>query len=112
MTERLNNDFQFIEVGRKDPKKKLLRQRKKEFVEIYEPFKPQQACEQPIAAWAAATLIASGNARSTTTSPTGSSWFPRATSSPLPSWLIRPTPCRKSVAAYAHRIASAKVPAR
>ena len=46
MTERLNNDFQFIEVGRKDPKKKLLRQRKKEFVEIYEPFKPQQACEQ------------------------------------------------------------------
>lgn len=46
MTERLNNDFQFIEVGRKDPKKKLLRQRKKEFVEIYEPFKPQQASEQ------------------------------------------------------------------
>ena len=46
MTERLNNDFQFIEVGRTDPKKKLLRQRKKEFVEIYEPFKPQQACEQ------------------------------------------------------------------
>jgi glutamate synthase (NADPH/NADH) small chain len=40
MAERLNNDFQFIEVGRKDPKKKLLRQRKKEFVEIYEPFKP------------------------------------------------------------------------
>ena len=23
MTERLNNDFQFIEVGRKDPKKNL-----------------------------------------------------------------------------------------
>ena len=33
MAERLNNDFQFIDVGRKDPKKKLLRQRKKEFVE-------------------------------------------------------------------------------
>lgn len=46
MTERLNNDFQFIEVGRKDPKKKLLRQRKKEFVEIYDLFKPQQATEQ------------------------------------------------------------------
>ncbi|ACO80635.1 glutamate synthase subunit beta [Azotobacter vinelandii CA] len=46
MTERLNNDFQFIEVGRKDPKKKLLRQRKKEFVEIYDLFKPQQAQEQ------------------------------------------------------------------
>jgi len=46
MTDRLNNDFQFIEVGRKDPKKKLLRHRKKEFVEIYEPFNPQQAAEQ------------------------------------------------------------------
>ena len=46
MTERLNNDFQFIEVGRKDPKKKLLRQRKKEFVEIYEAFKPAQAADQ------------------------------------------------------------------
>ena len=46
MTERLDNDFQFIEVGRKDPKKKLLRQRKKEFVEIYETFKPVQAAEQ------------------------------------------------------------------
>ncbi|RVU10669.1 glutamate synthase small subunit, partial [Methylobacterium oryzihabitans] len=46
MAERLNNDFQFIEVGRKDPKKKLLRQRKKEFVEIYEPFKPQQSVDQ------------------------------------------------------------------
>jgi hypothetical protein len=38
MAERLSNDFQFIDVGRKDPKKKLLRQRKKEFVEIYEPL--------------------------------------------------------------------------
>ena len=46
MAERLNNDFQFIEVGRKDPKKKLLRQRKKEFVEIYENFKPLVAADQ------------------------------------------------------------------
>lgn len=46
MTERLKNDFQFIEVARKDPKKKLLRQRKKEFVEIYDPFKAPQAAEQ------------------------------------------------------------------
>ncbi|MFJ2366308.1 glutamate synthase small subunit, partial [Pseudomonas sp. NPDC087697] len=46
MAERLNNDFQFIEVGRKDPQKKLWRQRKKEFVEIYEPFKPQQSADQ------------------------------------------------------------------
>ncbi len=34
-SDRLNNDFQFIEVGRKDPKKKLLRQRTREFVEIH-----------------------------------------------------------------------------
>ena len=46
MAERLSNDFQFIDVGRKDPKKKLLRQRKKEFVEIYEPFKPQHSADQ------------------------------------------------------------------
>ena len=72
MAERLNNDFQFIEVGRKDPKKKLLRQRKKEFVEIYEPFKP--AASQPIrliAAWVVVTRIANGSARCTTTFPTG-----------------------------------------
>ena len=37
-SDRLNNDFQFIEVGRKDPKKKLLRQRKREFVEIHDLF--------------------------------------------------------------------------
>ncbi|MBD7975899.1 FAD-dependent oxidoreductase [Serpens gallinarum] len=46
MSERLHNDFQFIEVGRQDPKKKLLRRRKQEFVEIHEPFKPDQAAEQ------------------------------------------------------------------
>src|SRR5471032_911811 len=46
MAERLSNDFQFLDVGRKDPKKKLLRQRKKEFVEIYEPFKPQHSADQ------------------------------------------------------------------
>nr|WP_132658269.1 FAD-dependent oxidoreductase [Pseudomonas aeruginosa] len=45
-SDRLNNDFQFIEVGRKDPKKKLLRQRKREFVEIHDLFKPQQAADQ------------------------------------------------------------------
>ena len=46
MSERLNNDFQFIEVARKDPKKKPLARRKKDFVEIYEPFKPAEAGEQ------------------------------------------------------------------
>lgn len=46
MAERLHNDFQFLEVDRQDPRKKLLRVRKKNFVEIYEPFKPDEAGEQ------------------------------------------------------------------
>lgn len=46
MADRLNNDFQFIEVGRKDPKKRPLRQRKTRFIEINEPFKPLEAAEQ------------------------------------------------------------------
>ncbi len=46
MAERLNNNFQFIDVGRKDPDKKAIDVRKKEFVEIYEPFDAEQASEQ------------------------------------------------------------------
>ncbi|WGK61292.1 FAD-dependent oxidoreductase [Halopseudomonas sp. SMJS2] len=46
MADRLNNDFQFIEVGRKDPKKRPLRHRKTRFVEINEAYKPQEAAEQ------------------------------------------------------------------
>ena len=112
MTERLNNDFQFIEVGARIRRRSCCASARRSSSKSTNPSSRSRLASRPIAAWAAATLIASGNARSTTTSPTGSSWFPRATSSPLPSWLIRPTPCRKSVAAYAHRIASAKVPAR
>ncbi|MFQ3228678.1 FAD-dependent oxidoreductase [Reinekea sp.] len=46
MTERLNNDFQFIDVGRRDPAKKELTARTEEFVEIYEPMGQRQAAEQ------------------------------------------------------------------
>ncbi|MCH8499329.1 MAG: FAD-dependent oxidoreductase [Marinobacter sp.] len=46
MKERLNNDFQFIEVGRVDPKKVPAKKRKKEFGEIYQAFQPVQAAEQ------------------------------------------------------------------
>lgn len=46
MKERLNNDFQFIEVGRIDPKKVPAKKRKKEFGEIYHPFKQDEAAEQ------------------------------------------------------------------
>ena len=46
MTQRLNNNFQFIDVGRKDPQKKSVQTRKKQFVEIYEPFDQKQVNEQ------------------------------------------------------------------
>ncbi|MBA2778086.1 FAD-dependent oxidoreductase [Halomonas kenyensis] len=40
------NDFQFIDVGRQDPQKKDARTRSREFGEIYEPYKPQEAASQ------------------------------------------------------------------
>ena len=46
MTQRLNNDFQFVDVGRREPAKKDIHTRKHEFVEIYEPFAQKQAAEQ------------------------------------------------------------------
>lgn len=70
-SDRLNNDFQFIEVGRKDPKKKLLRQRKREFVEIHDLFKPQQAADQAHRCLGCGNPYCSGNARCTTSSLTG-----------------------------------------
>ena len=35
---RLSNDFQFLDVGRQDPTKKDIQTRKRNFVEIYQPF--------------------------------------------------------------------------
>ncbi|MFN2330494.1 MAG: FAD-dependent oxidoreductase [Halomonas sp.] len=46
MANRLSNDFQFIDVGRQDPQKKDARARSREFAEIYEPYKPQDAASQ------------------------------------------------------------------
>lgn len=46
MAKRLNNHFQFLDVPRKDPVKKSMGVRKKQFVEIYEPFKQKQVSEQ------------------------------------------------------------------
>ncbi|MFK0572188.1 FAD-dependent oxidoreductase [Endozoicomonas sp.] len=57
---RLNNNFQFVEVGRLDPDKKSLRQRKTEFVEIYQQFDEKQvenqahrclSCGNPYCEW-------------------------------------------------------------
>lgn len=46
MTERLSNNFQFIEVGRQDPTKKSISTRKTNFVEIYKPFSQEEAADQ------------------------------------------------------------------
>lgn len=46
MTNELNNDFQFIDVGRQEPEKKAARIRVTEFSEIYTPYQPQQAASQ------------------------------------------------------------------
>jgi glutamate synthase (NADPH/NADH) small chain len=46
MAERLNNNFQFVDVGRQDPKKKSAETRKKGFKEIYEPFSADEVRDQ------------------------------------------------------------------
>ena len=46
MAERLSNNFQFLDVGRQDPDKLPVSRRKKKFVEIYKPFKEEEAKNQ------------------------------------------------------------------
>jgi len=46
MSNRLANNFQFIDVGRNDPDKKPLQSRKTDYVEIYKPFTKGQVAEQ------------------------------------------------------------------
>lgn len=46
MSDRLNNDFQFIQVGRSDPSRKPIRVRKRNFIEIYDLFEQKQAEQQ------------------------------------------------------------------
>ncbi len=46
MSDRLANDFQFIDVGRRDPDKKSMQARKTEYVEIYEEYTEGQAASQ------------------------------------------------------------------
>ena len=46
MTNRLNNVFQFVDVGRKDPKKIAISKRKHQFVEIYEPASQEHTADQ------------------------------------------------------------------
>lgn len=46
MDDRLNNDFQFVQVNRHDPETKDMHSRTKEFVEIYQPTEDKDACNQ------------------------------------------------------------------
>ena len=46
MSERLNNHFQFLDVGRQDPNKKAIGARTTQYVEIYEPFQKEQVEDQ------------------------------------------------------------------
>ncbi|QQD18972.1 FAD-dependent oxidoreductase [Spongiibacter nanhainus] len=46
MAERLHNTFQFLDVGRQDPSKKAIEERRAEFVEIYEPYKEEEVKHQ------------------------------------------------------------------
>ena len=46
MAERLQNTFQFLDVGRQDPSKKDMVQRREAFVEIYEPYKEEEVQNQ------------------------------------------------------------------
>jgi glutamate synthase (NADPH/NADH) small chain len=60
MSARLNNDFQFLDVGRQDPTKKDIATRRRNFVEIYQPFAKEEVegqshrcleCGNPYCEW-------------------------------------------------------------
>ena len=46
MSNRLHNDFQFLDLSRKGPVKIEAEVRKEQFAEIYEPFRPARAAKQ------------------------------------------------------------------
>jgi glutamate synthase (NADPH/NADH) small chain len=71
MAERLNNDFQFLDVARQDPEKKDITVRKAEFVEIYKPFTAEVAANQTHRCLGVVTHIVNGNVQYITTFQTG-----------------------------------------
>lgn len=46
MTERLNNNFQFLDVDRKDPQKKAIDERRTKYIEIYKPYETEEVKDQ------------------------------------------------------------------
>ncbi len=111
MKERLNNDFQFVEVGRVDPKKVPAKKRKKEFGEIYHPFSETHAASQ------SHRCLACGNPYCEWKCPVHNyipNWLKLVSEGNIMkrwSCVTRLTPCRKSVVVCARRIACVKVPA-
>ena len=67
----MGNVFQFLDAPRQDPEKKPVEERIVEFGEIYGEFDPETAAVQADRALNVAIPIVSGNARYTTTFPTG-----------------------------------------
>ena len=46
MQQRLNNQFQFLDIKRMDPPKRNMKRRVGEFVEIYDPLTAERAASQ------------------------------------------------------------------
>lgn len=46
MASKSHNNFQFLDVGRRDPDKKSMTERTTQFIEIYEPFSKKHVAEQ------------------------------------------------------------------
>ncbi|VEB45336.1 Uncharacterised protein [Chromobacterium violaceum] len=67
----MSDVFQFMKLSRNPGEKVEASVRKVEFKEIYQPLHAVDAATRLAAACPAATRIANGNARCTTTSPTG-----------------------------------------
>ena len=66
-----DKNLQFLDIPRTDPAKAPVEVRLRDFREIYAPLTPALPASRRGAASPAATPSASGNARSTTTFPTG-----------------------------------------
>jgi hypothetical protein len=72
MSTQKNNDFQFLDVGRVDPAKKDLDQRKGEFTEIYHQFSNKMRDHKRTDALRVVIHIVHGNVLCTTISRIGS----------------------------------------
>ena len=71
MANRLNNDFQFVDVGRQDPQKKPHIHVPKSSLKFTNPLSPPMRRVRRTVACTAAIRTASGSARYITTFPTG-----------------------------------------